>query len=188
MKKLSVLLLALALCLSMVGAAYANAADTANVINWEDVEGYLERLEIEGEFYVLSDIGLMFWVPDALEASDAPEDDYTYLGCFLNADGSFGMSISITDPVDGLDFEKYYAVMEKMAETDAGLHGLEVGVINGLAVISFTVADEEGEDEANVMCIVLDDGSVLAFSIAVPQDDEQTMFTALMAASVQPVE
>lgn len=178
MKKIIALFLALVMCLSLLPAAFAEETEVA-VLEWADVESVVAEAGIEGAFYMLEEIGLIFWVPNDMEPVEAPDDGSIYLGCFANEDRTHTFGISVTEPSEGVEFENFLAAVSE----DEDIQGLEVVVVNGLAVISYTIVSGD-EAVANNISMVLDNGSILSFVFNVG-DEEWNRVSMFIGASIQ---
>lgn len=183
MKKFIALFVALVLCLGMLSVASAEATEAeVSVVDWAEIEPAITEAGIEGEFYALEDIGLMFWVPNVLLPVEAPDDGNIYLAAFMTEDETAAFMISMTEPNEALDFDTLLAALEE-AE---GIEGLGVVVVNGLASVAYTVVNEDGTS-GNVVSIVADDGSVLSFAFNAGDEGYETV-SAFICASIQVME
>lgn len=177
MKKLIVLLMLV--CMAVLPfAAFAEAApEGAVVINWEDVSAVAE--EVEGDFWVSENLGLMFWLPaefQEIEVSDE-QAEQGMMNLYATADSKVAIAITYNDI--GGDFAAY---LDQMAEN--GASDFEEDVINGLYGVSYMFK----ENDAAVVSFPSDEGAILSYTIAPVSDEVIATALAIVLASIQVAE
>ena len=171
MKKLFAVVLALVLALSTVSAL-------ATEVTWEEASVAAEG--VDGDFYLIEQVGLAVWVPAVLQPVELPAEaaEDGYIACFMTAEQGAGFTVQYLDG-QGNSLEAFAATMET-----AGAVDIENVVINGLPAISF----EMPESDASVIACATEAGYYLVFSFS-PMSDEGFRATAVViGASIQAAE
>lgn len=178
MKKMMVVLLVLSL---LVGSStvLAQSAETAVVeLNWADVETVVKEEGWEGEFYVLDEVALKFFVPEVfleVELDDEMREE-GYIAYFATEDESAQFGVQYIE-TDFKELSEYVAALK-----DLGVKDAEEGLINGLPVVTYTNPDNE-----DVACVSLitEKGYVLEFAISPITDETFAPVTMVITASIQ---
>ncbi len=172
MKKLSALVLALALVLSAAALADEVAID---VVDWDGLisnEG-MDAYVANGQFYALEALGLKIWIPSGLQPV---ESEYTaYL--FTDEEGTSGLSVFIEEAPEGLDpmnpDELYAYVANVMGGEEAS-----PSVVNGIYCVSYKLG---GEDLVQYcMTYGAADGHLIHFVVDGVNSESQDDLIALM--------
>lgn len=165
MKKLIALFAALALCLSIASAAFAEDIPTASV-SWAEVEPTVEANGWEGEFITLDMVGLQLWLPSFLEEYELTEEDvedYGFIAYFTDEDEVFSLGVTLNDA--GATFEDYLAYL-----TELEVQALQIVNVNGTDFISYTYTSDD-DVTSNVVSLINADGSILEFAFSAGDAD-----------------
>ena len=114
-RKLTALLMALVLCLSLVSFAFAEEDDL--VLNWdEDTVAALELLGQSTDRYLIEDIDVLIWMPDGVTPQELTQKDIDsgMIAFFADAAATCGITVVKTDI--GMTLEEYVAALA--ADTD----------------------------------------------------------------------
>jgi len=179
MKKL--LAIVLMLCL-LVPAALAEEAQVQEV-NWEDMGQLLSELDakgITGDFYVLEEIAVKFWLPTGMNAVELTEEDRAagYIAYFLPDDQSAQVAVVYVD-ADGMDIETYAQSLSEYGATE-----IEMIQLNGLPGVSYKV---EENDSYNV-AFATQRGYILEFVMSPASAENAEYVWGLVGASIQAAE
>ena len=131
MKKLIAVLVAL-----LMLAAVA-LADTATQLDWAEIEPTLAAYGLEGDFVAFDEVAVQMWIPASMSAVELTEEDAAngYIAYFLDDDETAQIAIVYAD-VNGMSLEEYAAALPELGAGD-----VELLIVNGLAAVSYTVAE-----------------------------------------------
>ncbi|MBR5111408.1 MAG: hypothetical protein IK099_14610 [Clostridia bacterium] len=174
-------LIALFSLLCVIAMPFAVTAETTvPEINWADMEPIVKASEISGSFYSLSDMGLMFWVPDGLEPVEVSEEDAAAGRYALLMDEEKTCALSIdTLYMEGMTLDQAYenAVANGMKEP-------EIVTVNGIGTLSYT---NEADDIGSIV-LVDTNCNMIIFSFAPFSADGAEIVFSFIAASIMPLE
>ncbi len=179
MKK--ILLVMLAVLMLTFSVAFAQETQTVNEINWTDIEAAVAESGISGDFFAISDLGVMMWIPEVLSEVELDDEDVEdgYICILATEDGEAGAMVFYED-AEGLDLE---GLMAGMSEVE-GITELEMGIINGIPALTYS----DTENDAMSVVFMSDKGNAVAFTFFPMSDEGFAQIASIMAASIQPVE
>jgi len=156
MKKLSAVLLALCLLLSVA------VAETIPEINWETFEAAINEAGIQGDFYTFNDLAVKFWVPQGLNAVELTAEDAEkgYIGYFTSEDGATLAFLYVN--AEGLSLEDYAAWLQGNEE----ITDVEIAVVNGLPCVNYRMPAQDSVNVAftteagNILEVIMSPASV----------------------------
>ena len=174
MKKLSAVLLALCLLLSVA------VAETIPEINWETFEAAINEAGIQGDFYTFNDLAVKFWVPQGLNAVELTAEDAEkgYIGYFTSEDGATLAFLYVN--AEGLSLEDYAAWLQGNEE----ITDVEIAVVNGLPCVNYRMP---AQDSVNV-AFTTEAGYILEVVCGPVTTDEEKLGASVILASIQSAE
>ena len=178
MKKLVSIILCI---LTLTVAGYVLAE---NVVTFDPT--IVEQMGMEGEFVAIEDFGLQFYLPRPLGAAElTPEqaEQGTY-ALFMTADGSSMMSIGYAPITDAQG--NAVGDLTALAEiyTASGAEDVEVGELNGLPCISYTIS----EAGVSGVAFLMDSDAQLTFNFSPMTDENYQAVAMLIISSIMPLE
>ena len=178
MKKIVSVLLAIAMVMACAVSAFAT--EGVNEIVWADLEAQAAETVAKGEFVTFDEIAIKMWMPNVLSAVELTDDDREqgYIGYFMSEDETAVVSVMYVD-VDGMTLDEYKELLP-----DAGATEIEDGIVNGLAVVTYVL------EENDTACAAFTTEAGYIFEVAgAPQSDEGfASILMLIVASIQPEE
>ena len=169
-----------ALCVSLLAGSLSMTA-SADVYNWSDISGEVEKSGLESVFIVDRAFGIRHWLPTVFSADEITEEEsesglitrYTY------PDAKWTVELYSYNYEEGAfaDLEEYQAFLEEI-----GYENIHNDVINGMDVLTY---GSEENDEAIVTFIDRDDE--IAEMIFSPMSDSEfnSIATAIMLSIQQ---
>ncbi len=178
MKKLVFVVLAVLLLTFSAVFAQETETETVQEINWEDIASVVEESGLEGQFYNVSDLGIVMWIPAQLQEVELTEEDVEngYL-CYLSDEEETAAVAVIAGDGDGMTLDDWYAQLSE----DEDVAELEYGLINGLAAVTYSLP----EDDTNNVTFVTDSGYLVEFTFWPASDEGFSQIAMIMAASIQ---
>lgn len=164
MKKLIAVLMVLAMMLST--AAFAGE------VNWEDVAE--SAAVIPGDFYAVSDLGIVMWIPDVMEAFE--NDVESGIAALKTPDDSNFLLVNYAD-LNGMDLEAWV----EAAKTVDTLQDVSLETVNGLPCATF----RDLEKDAACAMLATDAGYGIIFTITPASDEDWFQVAMWMIASIQ---
>ncbi len=179
MKK--ILFAVLAVMLLTFSAAFAQETETANEINWTDVEPAVAESGISGDFYTVSDLGVMMWIPSVLSEIELDDEDVEDgFICILETEDEEEGVMVFHEDLEGAGLEELLAVLKE----EEGVAEPEMGVINGIPAVTYT----DTENDALNVVFTTDKGYAVVFSFFPMSNEGFAQVASIMAASIQTVE
>ena len=171
MKKLIAALMSL--CLIVCAAAAFAAEPEVMKINWADYEA--QAANVEGQFANVADSGLMMFIPAEFKDTDIP-DEVLEGGTFMVLKSDKEEKAVVNAQILPLDIDAFEAAMEKNGST---LYATE---LNGLSCLQFS-AEADGI-ATSCFAFATDQGTVLAFTFSLSNQEPYTELYKLMAAAI----
>ena len=178
MMRKNVLLPALILAVGMGSCA---AAGQKHEIHWREVEKAVSEAGLPGSSVSFDEIAIQMWVPDELKAAELTEDDREegYIGYFMSEDEKAAAAVMYVD-VGGTDLSSYKAMLEQ----DETVSGVDEGVLNGLACITYDIK----EADASCAAFATQGGYILEFTFSPVSDEHYKMLFGVMLSSIRSIE
>ena len=183
MKKTVLFVLSLMLILSFALPAQAEEAEAGNEtmeMTWEDVESYVELLDMEGDIYEYDGLGIQMWIPAGYEQVELTADDLEsgYIDYFENETGDSAISMAY---FEGLDWDE-----EQLVEAleSAGATNITPIRVNGISGVMYDLE----EADTGALDFLWGDGDVLEISFAPVSDGETAAKFLIMTYSIRPLE
>lgn len=172
MKKLTAILVVLAMCLSMIPAVFAE-----NAISWADVEAVVAENNWEGEFKTFEEIAVQIWIPAVLQDCELSEEDAEagYIGYYMTEDESAAVGVQYVNS-DGMSLEDYTAFVTENGGTE-----IEVGTVNELPCVTYVLE----ENDACCIAFTTEMGYILEVSCTPYSDEGFRNVAAVIMASIQ---
>lgn len=186
-KVLAILLTVLMICsLSVPAWAAKNDAQTMTELNWTEVEEQIKEAGIEGDFVAFDEIAVKMWMPSvfqAVELDDEEKEDGA-IACYMTEDEDAIVYV-IYEDVDSATLED----MQEYVKEEYGVKDAEIGLINGLRALVYTI-EAEDEDDSDVLCVDFETeaGYMLDFNFSPAEDEDFLTVAYLMLYSIQPTE
>lgn len=177
MKKIISMLIVLALCLSVLPAAFAAETDTDTiVVNWSDYDERRESEGWQGGFYLLEDLGFMIWIPDTMAPSELSEEEVANgdIALFTTEDGEFFVYVGVMDT--GLEADQIENLL-----TGMGAETVTKVLINGIPFHTGTVEYEDGSF-TNVAIFAGEDGCIMQVMFPGGNADFDDVSMAIMSS------
>lgn len=185
MKKLFSVLLILALLCGISVCAFAEAEEKTaeeekTVMNWEDVQDFIKKSKLKGDFVTLDEVGAKIWLPDTFQPVELTEEDLDtgYIACYATEDSAAALAVVYVD-VEGMKLDEYLEALK-----DLGIEDAKIVTVNGNEAVSYTLEDNDSAS----LTFATEQGCILEFTFA-PRSDEVfgPVGTAILT-SVQAVE
>lgn len=170
-------LIAIALSLCLMLTTFCAVAETANVINWADVEPQVTEAGWQGEFFTFAEIAMKLWIPSVMTSLELTDEDREagYIGYFTTEDQSASVAVCYID-LGGMDLETYAGQL-----ADVGATNVELGTLNGIPVVTYSVPEN---DSYNVAATT-QAGYVLELVCAPMSDEGFASVVPFIMASIQ---
>ena len=175
MKKL--IIIVFAVLMLTVSAVFAQETELME-IKWEDIAEGVEQSGIEGDFYSVSDVGLVMWIPSVLIENELTAEDMAdgMILFLASEEGDGFMFVNYMD-LEGATLEDAY---EGLLE-EPGYEDVEMGLINGLKALTYTAA----EYDMMGLSFIDENGYMIQFLFFPMSNEGFAQLATIMAASIQ---
>lgn len=147
-------------------------------VTWQEARDYIEENEVKGGYVQIGDLDLSVWVPDTLKAREE-EKNWPDDGIIAMFDSENGNTVTVTyKDAEGADlFGKYE---EEISKND-GAEYFDALLVNGLAALSYSVADQTG-----YIAFETEKGCILTFAFEDFNDEDFLVDAQIMIYSMLP--
>ena len=141
--------------------------------------------DVGGDWLAFEDFGVMFYLPDVFEALEvsAEEAEQGVVANFATSDLSGVLSIAYGPAVDLEGNAIGFADGLADFYASLGMSNVDVVMINGLPVVSFTMPDMDMLS----YCLFFNDSTQVVFSFAPASSSNLALLAGLTMSSLQPV-
>ena len=149
-----------------------------NELYWGMGLEVIDEYDLEGDFEIFDEVGLMMWLPDILSPAILPEEQPNpelFLGYYTTKDESAYASV-VYQPAD-VTLEDYKELLGSM---EGLIEDVEDFVINGLPFICYYIPSGDSMCLATVV-----DGGIVEFAFAPMSDEEFGAYAEVMGVSIQ---
>ena len=175
-RKLTALLMALVLCLSLVPFAFAEEDNL--VLDWdEDTVAALKLLGQSTDRYLIEDIDVLIWMPDDITPQALTQEDIDsgMIAYFSDADATCGISVLKVDV--GMTLEEYVATLA--GESDVS--ELQDVYLNGYNFVGYSLE----EKDCTCLAAETESGKIVEFTFYPASDAEFSVALVFIMASIQ---
>ena len=162
---------------STIIALSAASIQPPQTMSWKDSSTALSLSGIKGEYYVLEEAGMKFWLPEEFHVADFLDDlrQYAYIGYFVTSDEDAAFAMQYLD-TGGMTLDDYAKFVARMGGEDISFVN-----INGINAISYMITTRDTKG----ISFVDSDGYLLEFSFTPATDEKYSPYFSVIASSIQ---